>query len=80
MTAIAAEEPNVAVQKNMLAYLASLLQDVSDDYSFPVGRRAHALFLSFIEEGHLNWLDLSAVQKVCESYSSRAHVLALMTL
>ena len=64
MTAIAADEPNVAVQKNMLAYLASLLQDVCD-YSFPAGRGAHALVLSFMEEGCLNWLDLSAIQKVC---------------
>ena len=44
LTAIAAEIPNVAVQKNMLAYLASLLQDVCD-YGFPVG---HGLVLSFI--------------------------------
>ena len=60
LTAIAAEEPNVAVQKNILKYLASLLQEVCD-YSFPVGRGAHALVLSFIEEGRLNWLDLFAV-------------------
>ena len=72
LTAIAAEEPNAAVQKNMLAYLASLLQDVCD-YSFPAGRGAHALVLSFMEEGRLDWLDLSAVQKVRESYSYRAH-------
>ena len=52
LTAFAAEEPNVSVQKNILAYLASLLQDVCD---------------------RLNWLDLSAVQKVWESYSYRAH-------
>ena len=34
LTAITTEEPNVAVQKNMLAYLASLLQNVCD-YGFP---------------------------------------------
>ena len=34
LTAIAAEEPNVAVQKNMLTYLVSLLQDLCN-YSFP---------------------------------------------
>ena len=27
-----------------------------------------------MEEGRLNWLDLSAVQKVCENYSYRTHV------
>ena len=68
LTAISAEEPNAAVQKNMLAYLAALLQDVCY-YSFPAGRGAHALVLSYMEEGRLNWLDLSAIQKVCESYS-----------
>ena len=72
MTAIADDRPNVAVQKNMLTYLASLLQDICD-FCFPAGRGAHTLVLSFIEEGHLNWLDLSAIQKVCESYSYRAH-------
>ena len=72
LTAIAAEEPNVAVQKNMLTYLASLLQDLCD-YGFPAGGCPHALVCSFIEEGRLNWLNLSAVQKVCESYSYRAH-------
>ena len=72
LTAIAAEEPNAAVQRNMLAYLAALLQDVCD-YSFPAGRGAHALVLSYMEEGRLNWLDLSAIQKVRESYSYRAH-------
>ena len=53
LTAIAAEESNVAVQKNMLAYLATLLQDVCD-YGFSAGRGAHALVLCFIEEGCLN--------------------------
>ena len=72
LTAFAAEEPNVTVQMNMLSYLASLLQDVCD-YSFPAGRRAHTLVLSFIEGGRLNWLDVSAIQRVCESYSYRAH-------
>ena len=72
LTAIAAKEPNVSVQKNMLANLASLLQDVCD-YWFPAGRGTHALVCSFIEEGRLNWLDLSAVEKVWESYSYRAH-------
>ena len=33
-------------------------------YGFPAGCGAHALVLSFIEEGRLNWLDLSAIQKV----------------
>ena len=56
----------------MLGYLASLLQNVCD-YIFPAGRGAHALVVSFIEEGCLNWLDLSAIQKVCVSYSYRAH-------
>ena len=40
---------------------------------FPAGRGAHTLVLSFIEEGRLNCLDLSAVQKVRESYSYRVH-------
>ena len=70
--AIAAKEPNVSVQKNMLANLASLLQDVCD-YGFPAGRGTHALVCSFMEEGRLNWLDLFAIQKVRESYSYRAH-------
>ena len=58
----------------MLAYLASLLQDICD-YGFPAGRSAHALMCSFMEEGRLNWLDLYAVQKVCgrlDQHSSSA--------
>lgn len=71
LTAIAAEEPNVTIQMNMIAYLASLLKDVCD-FGFKAGRGAHALVCTLLEEGRLNWLDLSAVQKVRENYTYRA--------
>lgn len=71
LTAIAAEEPNVTIQMNMLAYLSALLKDVCD-FSFKAGRGAHALVCTLLEEGRLNWLDLSAIQKVRENYTYRA--------
>ena len=73
LTAIAAQERDPLVQKNMLTYLAALFQDASD-YSFRSAHGAHALILSMLEESRLTWDDLPGIQKVREDFSYRSHV------
>ena len=68
LTAIAAEEPNPAFQRNMLQYLAALHQDVVD-FSFNVALGSHAIILSYLEEGRVTWDDLPLIQALRESYS-----------
>ena len=71
ITAIAADEKNPVVQRNMFSYLASILQDVCD-FGFKSCMGAHALILSNLEDQILTWEDLPAIQKVRENYSHRS--------
>ena len=68
ITAIAAEEKNTTVQRNMFTYLASILQDVCD-FGFKSCLGAHALILSNLEDEIITWEDLPSIQKVRENYT-----------
>ena len=48
LTAIAADEPNPAVQRNMFQYLAALYQDMVD-FGFNVALGSYAIILSYLE-------------------------------
>ena len=52
LIAIAAQERDPLIQRNMFTYLSALFQNVSD-YSFHCSRGAHALVLSMLEESRL---------------------------
>ena len=65
LTTIAAEEPNLVIQKNMLSYLTTLLQEVCD-FGFKSTMGCHALILSLIEERQVMWDDLPAIQTLRE--------------
>ena len=75
LTAIAAEEPNPVIQRNMLQYLAALHQDVVD-FSFNVALGSHAIILTYLEEGRVTWDDLPLIQALRESYSYRSQASA----
>ena len=70
ITAIAAEEKDPVIQRNMFTYLASILQDTCD-FGFKSCLGAHALILSNIEDQILTWEDLPAIQKVRENFTHR---------
>lgn len=53
LTAIAAEETNPEVQRNVFKYLAYLHQDVCD-YGLQSAMGSHAIMLSYLEEGRSN--------------------------
>ena len=73
LTTMAAQETNPLIQRNMLTFIASLLQDVCD-VGFAVGRGALALILVMMEESRLSWLDLVAFQEVRDKYCYRSVV------
>ena len=54
-------------------FASSLLQDICDS-GFASGRGALALILVGIEESCQSWLDLPALQQVCEKYSYRSYI------
>ena len=70
ITAIAAEEKNPVVQRNMFTYMASIRQDVCD-FGFKSCLGAHALILSNLEDQILTWDDLPSIQKVRKNYTHR---------
>ena len=71
LTAIAADEPTPAVQRNMFQYLATLHQEVVD-FGFNVALGSHAIILSYLEEGRVTWDDLPLIQALKERYSYRS--------
>ena len=73
LATMAAQEPNLIIQRNMFVFISSLLQDVCD-VGFIIGRGALSLILIMMEESRLSWLELAAVQEVREKYCYRSVV------
>ena len=70
LTTLAAQEQNPIIQRNMLAFISSLLQDVCD-VGLVVCRSALALILVMMEESRLTWLYLASFQEIREKYCYR---------
>ena len=68
LTTMAAQETNPQIQRNMFLFIASLLEDVCD-MGFAVGLGVLVLIVVMMEESHLSWLDLIAVQEVRDNRS-----------